>query len=169
MERTHMSWPEGYDELLRAAVEAVGDRDLAERLLRGRVDLEEASERIGWRGFERLVLELFRANGYEVELHHRVGRKEIDVLAYNERTVIAIECKRWNAVYPSSLRGPASKTTEKLRMALEEERFRGRTGVAAVVTMRDVGAGRLEGAFIVPVHRLAGFIREVDGLLAEGP
>lgn len=164
-----MSWQESYDEFLKVAEGVLGDRGLAERLARGNVDLEEASERIGWKGFERLVLEMLRANGYEAELHHRVGRKEIDVLAYNERNVIVVECKRWNAAYPSALRAPAQRTAEKLRLVLSEDRLRGKAGAAVIVTMREVGARELEGVFVVPIHRLAGFIREIDGVLAEGP
>lgn len=72
---------------------------LLRNLVESGVRLETVFKSVNWRGFERVVAEMFRLHGFKVQEHFRfhVGntRREIDLLVETPLFFISIDCKQW--------------------------------------------------------------------------
>jgi len=72
---------------------------LADRLIHQGRDPRKVSSFLGWREFEDFAENTFRQNGFRTAKHFtfksEVGRREIDILAWNDTFLLAVDCKHW--------------------------------------------------------------------------
>lgn len=97
---------------------------LAERLIQSGHDPQHIARHLEWQEFEDFAEDSFKRNGFKVVKHFvfktRNGRREIDLLAWSDTFVIAVDCKHWRrGLSPSSARVAAIAQIERV-VALSE-------------------------------------------------
>jgi hypothetical protein len=142
--------PEGFLMLLKQAVESG-------------ISLETVFKAVNWRGFERIIAEVFRAKGFRVLEHFRFSIKgvarEIDVLVETPRMLLSIDCKQWirrnyNVSSASRLQLERSRL---LSSYLSEKESVRKAVYPVVVTFLDSEARILNGCLILPVWKIGEF------------
>ncbi len=72
---------------------------LAERLVHEGRDPQKVSRTLDWKEFEEFAGESLERNGFRTVKHvvfkSRIGRREIDLLAWNDSLLLVIDCKHW--------------------------------------------------------------------------
>ena len=72
---------------------------LAEELIHAGRDPQKVSRFLEWQEFEDFAVLAFEDNGFAVVKHlvfkTRFGRREIDLLAWNDTFLFAVDCKHW--------------------------------------------------------------------------
>ena len=72
---------------------------LAEELIHAGRDPQKVSRFLEWQEFEDFAVLVFEDNGFGVVKHlvfkTRLGRREIDLLAWNDTFLFAVDCKHW--------------------------------------------------------------------------
>ncbi|MEM1557016.1 MAG: hypothetical protein QXT26_02485 [Thermoproteota archaeon] len=72
---------------------------LLQKLVKSGVYLENVLKEVNWRGFERIIAEVFWLQGFKVKEHFRFHvegvRREIDILVETPMFFISIDCKQW--------------------------------------------------------------------------
>ena len=72
---------------------------LAERLVHQGYDPQKVSRTLDWKEFEEFAAESLEQNGFRTTRHvvfkSRIGRREIDLLAWNDSLILVIDCKHW--------------------------------------------------------------------------
>ncbi len=72
---------------------------LAVRLVHAGHDPRKVSRFLEWQEFEKFAAESLEENGFRTVKHlvfkSKVGRREIDLLAWNDSFLMAIDCKHW--------------------------------------------------------------------------
>lgn len=127
------------------------------------VSLESIFGAVNWRGFERIIAEVFRAKGFRVTEHFRFSlrkvTREIDVLVETPRLFISIECKKWvrrNYNIRSACRLQLERSRLLSRYLVEEKNIR--KGVYPVmITFLDSETRVLSGCLVLPVWKIGEF------------
>lgn len=118
---------------------------LAEELVRDGSDPKRVSRFLEWQEFENFAARYLLDNGFRTVSHvvfkAAVGRREIDLLAWNDNFVFAIDCKHW-------ARGLAAS---RLRNAAEAQIERATALAARSDVLNKYGVQNLENRSIVPV------------------
>ncbi|MCD6371217.1 MAG: restriction endonuclease, partial [Candidatus Aenigmarchaeota archaeon] len=128
-------------------------------------ELENFLAKKDWRFFENFVREIFELHGFRTKIHIRVGpkngKKEIDILAYNNFLAFLVECKRWwRGRYKNyALKKEAQKHLERVRL-LSSYSFivRKRKVVGIIVTLLDEQIKKENSIYFVPLWRLNTFL-----------
>jgi len=146
--------PEGFLTLLKQAVESG-------------ISLESVFKAVNWRGFERIIAEVFRAKGFRVLEHFRFSVKgvarEIDVIVETPRMLLSIDCKQWirrNYNVSSASRLQLERSRLLSSYLAEKESVR-KAVYPVVVTFLDSEARILNGCLVLPVWKI--------GELSENP
>lgn len=146
--------PEGCLMLLEYAVER-------------RIKLEEFLRSINWRGFERIILEVFRLHGFKASGHFRFRLektiREIDVLVEAPTFLISIDCKQW-VRRNYNIRRACRLQFERSKLLSEYLKKEGelRKGIyPVVITFLDSKTRALDGCLVLPVWKI--------GEVAENP
>lgn len=119
--------------------------NMATGLIHEGYDPQRISRLLDWREFERFAAESLEQNGFRT-VHHlifksRVGRREIDLLAWNDSFLFAIDCKHWSrGLSPSSSRQVALAQRERAESLAERAEV-----------LRKHGVTKLEKRYIVPM------------------
>jgi len=92
---------------------------LAELLIQTGHDPHHIARHLEWQEFEDFAEKSLRRNGFQTVKHlvfkTRKGRREIDLLAWNDNFVLAIDCKHWRrGISPSSARAAAAAQIERV-------------------------------------------------------
>ena len=155
---------------------------LAERLIHAGTDPKKVSRFLKWQEFEEFTEHLLRENGFSTRKHYvfksQVGRREIDILAWNDAFLLAIDCKHW-------LRGLAAgrlkevvqaqvERTEQLAQKpelldrLRIDHVTGRSILPVVLALGELHEHLVEHVPVVSVSKLLSFLYGVspidDGL-----
>ncbi len=146
--------PEGCLMLLKQAVESG-------------FSLESVFKSVNWRGFERIVAEVFKAKGFRVLEHFRFRFKnvtrEIDVLVETPRMLLSIDCKQW-VRRNYNVRSACKLQLERSKLLSEylakKENIK-KTVYPILITFLDSQARILNGCLILPVWKI--------GELSEDP
>lgn len=148
--------------------------ELALRILEERRAFEEVSRSLSWQLFETVAARLFTASGMRVVQNLRLRRLQIDILAYSDRAVYVVECKRWlrgvsigdvKRIAPTLLR-----RCEALAGALEGLLGRGGEVVVLVPLILSVyGEPLIGGVFHSPLRLLRSFLEEHPLTLPSPP
>lgn len=130
-------------------------------------DPEELLEGLDWRFFEEFAYRVLERLGYKVLRNYRFKlgkhRFEVDVIAWRDNIMLAVECKYWRRIGVSKLKLIARKNIEKseeLAKIVERELgFRGEI-YPVVLTLKSEPIRVFEGCGIVPVFKLRDFLVE---------
>ncbi|MGC8661681.1 MAG: restriction endonuclease [Nitrososphaeria archaeon] len=159
-----MSWQKSFNEQFIEALEKVAPAK-QEFIMNSNLTLQGLGKILAWDEFEKLAALIMERNGFEVLLNCRIKRKEIDVLAHNERYLIGIDCKHWKRMSMSMLSRAAQMQKSRVRLAVES--FRGVTGIAVIVTLYEIGELQVDGIPIVPINKLISFVNDLDGYVGQ--
>jgi hypothetical protein len=129
---------------------------LLQHLVESGVGLEKIFKSVNWRGFERVIAEGFRLEGYRVWEHFRfrLGKRlrEIDVLVETPMLFVSIDCKQWlRRNYNTRLACRLQVERSRLLSEYLAERGLRKEVYPVVVTFLDSEARVLEGCLVVPV------------------
>ncbi|MEM5834491.1 MAG: restriction endonuclease [Candidatus Aenigmatarchaeota archaeon] len=144
--------------------------------------LEEELKSFDWKNFEKIVQEIFEANGFIVKRNFRFKTKrkyEIDLIAVKEWFNFCVDCKR--------LGKGRYKKSEIIKAAIKQEerteelkKFLGKNLIAKeslkVKSMRfypllvtlfeeEVVKEKEGGTFVVPIWKLNSFLNEVESYI----
>lgn len=133
---------------------------LADHLIRGGRDPHKVTRLLKWQEFEDFAIHALKETGFQTRRHlifkTRAGRREIDVLAWSEMFLFAIDCKHWaRGLYASRVRLAVQAQVERTEALAERPELLSRLGVT-----------RPERRFITPVLLALGEPRDrvVDGV-----
>jgi hypothetical protein len=98
---------------------------LAEELIRAGRDPEKVSRFLVWQEFEDFAVLVFADNGFGVVkrlvFKTRSGRREIDLLAWNDTFLFAVDCKHWLRGLSTSRMSTAVRAQVERSKALAEK------------------------------------------------
>jgi hypothetical protein len=118
---------------------------LAEELILHGLEPRKVSRFLEWQEFENFAAYYLDQNGFHTARHFVFkspsGRREIDLLAWNDNFLFAIDCKHW-------ARGLAST---RLRKAAEAQLGRALALANRIDLLKKRGIGNPEGRSIIPV------------------
>lgn len=159
---------------------------LAEQLIRNGRDPSKISRFLKWQEFEDFASDSLRQNGFRSVKHlvfkSRNGRREIDLLAWNDNLLLAIDCKHWShGLSPSRVRNAAEAQTERATALAARLDILGKYGVTraekrsimpVIVSLCDPRERIVGGVPVVAVSKLMSFlygVSPVDGELRMIP
>ncbi|HXG05978.1 MAG TPA: restriction endonuclease [Nitrososphaera sp.] len=133
--------------------------------------IEQVSEHLTWKDFEKLAAEVLASLGYQTRTNviFTKPRMEIDVVGINAGLAIAVDCKHWKrrGGGSSSVAAFARKQVDRCWRLLSFDRTISKV-VPVIMTLR---AGSVvfvgEGVPVVPVQKFRSFVMEVEGFLPE--
>lgn len=131
-------------------------------------DIEQVSEHLTWKDFEKLASEVLASLGYRTKTNMRLTkpRMEIDVVGTNSGFAIAVDCKHWKKSSASSVAAFAKKQVARSERLLSVDRTISRV-VPAIMTLRSGPVAFVGGVPVVPVHKFRSFVIEVEEFLPE--
>jgi len=159
-----MLWQKSFSEQLIEALKAVTPSK-KELVINGNITVESLSKLLTWNEFEKLTAFIVECNGFTVNLNYRIGRREIDVLAYNDRYLMGIDCKHWKRMSMSAIGRAAQMQKERVRLAMRS--FKELRGIAVIVTLYDGSYIVVNGVPVVPINKLISFLNELDGYINQ--
>ena len=159
---------------------------LAEELIHAGRDPQKVSRFLAWQEFEHFAVLAFEDNGFDVVKHlvfkTRSGRREIDLLAWNDTFLFAVDCKHWLRGLPKSRMSAAVRAQVERSMALARKpellvkfgvtRLDRRRLVPMIFTLGDPRQTFVDGVPVVSVLKLLSFlygISPVDESLRSFP
>jgi Holliday junction resolvase-like predicted endonuclease len=134
--------------------------NVAERLIREGRDPQKVSRFLKWQEFEEFGEQALNQNGFRTVKHivfkSRAGRREIDLLAWSDTLLLAIDCKHW-ARGISPAQGHQVAQAQVQRAEALAERFD---------LLNKYGVSRVETRHIMPVLLCLASARQrlVDGV-----
>ena len=145
---------------------------LAEQLILKGHDPYKVSRFLEWREFEDFAADSLELNGFRTVKHLIIktkgGRREIDLLAWNDTFALAIDCKHWLRGWsPSRLREAAKAQIERAVVMSERPDLIRKHGVEGVekrnilpmiFALGDPRERIVEGVPVVSVSRLISFL-----------
>jgi Holliday junction resolvase-like predicted endonuclease len=150
--------------------------NMAAGLIHRGYDPQRISRLLDWREFEKFAAESLEQNGFRT-LHHlvfksRVGRREIDLIAWNDSFLFAIDCKHWSrGLGPSSSRQVARDQLERVESLAERAELLRKHGVTklekryiipVILCLADSRHGVVDGIPVVAISRLISFLYGVS-------
>lgn len=150
--------------------------ELATRLIKAGHDPQKISRWLQWQEFENFSARTLEDNGFRTVRHlvfqTRLGRREIDLVAWNDNLLLAVDCKHW-------LRGLSGERMRKtVRAQLERSMaLAGRVDLLIkhgvkpasnraimpiILALADVPKGIVDGVPIVAVSKLISFLYGVS-------
>jgi Holliday junction resolvase-like predicted endonuclease len=149
---------------------------LAGRLIHEGRDPAKVSRALEWQEFEKFANDTLVENGFQT-LKHFVfkassGRREIDVLAWNDNFILAIDCKHWHrGISPHRLVLVAQAQTERVRALAKRPELLARAKIGdlarrsimpIILTLCEAPKRSLDGVPIVSVAKLMNFLYGVS-------
>ncbi|MER3601816.1 MAG: hypothetical protein C4339_03755 [Nitrososphaerota archaeon] len=130
------------------------------------VEVTDAARALGWSEFEELVQAILEAWGFRTERHVRLGREELDIVAFRHGICLVLECKRWRR----GLAGLRLSSTLQ-RLAQKARRLAGRLPRGVLVYPAMVSLSAPPRPFVrriplVPVSRLDDFLGGLEAYLS---
>jgi Holliday junction resolvase len=155
---------------------------LAESLVRAGQDAQQVSRLLAWQEFEEFVETALDQSGFHSVRHvmfkGTLGRREIDVLAWNDVWILVVDCKHWSGVLARSrMKVAAEAQVERARALGGRPEVMRRQGirridlplVPLILTLGEPRDRLIEGVPIVGLSRFSSFLQEaspyVDGFL----
>ncbi len=149
---------------------------LAGQLIHSGYDPQKVSRFLEWQEFEHFAGETLERNGFRTVKHlvfkSRIGRREIDLLAWNDSFLLVIDCKHWlRGLSPSRCREVASAQAERSQALAERLDILKRHGVSnaekrslmpMILCLGDPREPIVNGVPIVAVSRLISFLYGVS-------
>jgi hypothetical protein len=145
---------------------------IAERMIHEGQNPTKVSRFLEWQEFEGFTNTVLNENGFQTIKHFvfktAAGRREIDVLSWNDTFILAIDCKHWlRGLTGRRIELVAEAQTERVRaLAKRPERLaRAKIGnvsersiIPMILTLCNASIGIVNGVPIVPVSSLVNFL-----------
>ena len=145
---------------------------LAEQLIHGGKDPEKVSRLLGWHEFEAFVQHILFENGFQTQKHFifktRAGRREIDVLAWNDTFTLAVDCKHWRSgLSTGRMRKAAQAQIERASSLARRPELLHRLNVdnperrritPVILALGELHERLVDGVPVVPVSKLVSFL-----------
>jgi len=149
---------------------------LAQELIHNGADARKVSRLLGWQEFEDFAEVILSENGFSTRKHlvfkTSAGRREVDILAWNDTFILAVDCKHW-------LRGSSAGRMKEAAQAQVERVTRlakvprllhrlkvsnpdGRVIIPVILSLGELRDRLIDGVPIVCVSRLLSFIYGVS-------
>jgi len=149
---------------------------LAEELIHSGADAKRVSRLLGWQEFEGFSQNILAENGFSTRKHFvfksGVGRREIDILAWNDTFMLAVDCKHWlRNLSTGHMRDAAHAQLERVTaLAARPELFyrlgilnpEGRMIIPVILSLGEPRDRLLDGVPIVCVSKLLSFLYGVS-------
>jgi Holliday junction resolvase-like predicted endonuclease len=149
---------------------------LADHLIRNGHDPEKVSRSFKWQEFEEFTANQLIENGYRVFKHlvfkSKAGRREIDLLAWNDNFILSIDCKHWSRrLSASRVQTAASAQTERTKLLAERPDVLMKHGLkltatrrilSVIVTLAESEQSIINGVPVVPIMKLPSFLYVVS-------
>ena len=139
-------------------------------VLNNMISEEEAALYLNWRSFEDYVEKALREIGMKVIKHLRIyvnGKlAEYDVVGYDGKDVVVVECKRWNKMGWREVLRIAEQHRRKVEGGRYYLRKFGKLAIPMVVVLRS-RVPREAPSLIVPIKYLREALAELDVLKYE--
>ena len=149
---------------------------LAERLVREGHDPQRVSRALDWREFEEFAGESLEQNGFRTAKHvvfkSKIGRREIDLVAWNDSLLLVIDCKHWlRGLSHSRARQVAQAQVERAKALAERYDLLTRRGVTnpenrfllpTILCLSEPLEEIVDGVPIVAVSKLISFLYGVS-------
>jgi len=149
---------------------------IAERLIRKGCDPQRISRLLDWQEFEDFAAMSLKQNGFGIVKHFvfktRSGRREIDLLAWNDTFLLAIDCKHWlRGLSPSQARKIAHAQAERVSALARRPDLLKRRGVdkvekrcamPVIFCLGDPRQPIVDGVPIVAVSKMISFLYGVS-------
>jgi len=145
---------------------------IAEQLVQEGLDPRRVSRFLKWQEFEDFAAHSFEENGFRTSKHLvfkiKAGRREIDLLAWNDIFLLVVDCKRWiRGLSASRLRLAAQAQIERAAALADRLDLLSRQGVQhldkrailpLVFTLGNPRESFVNGVPIVSVSKIATFL-----------
>lgn len=154
---------------------------LAESLVRTGQDAQQVSRLLAWQEFEEFVETALDQSGFHSVRHvifkGKAGRREIDLLAWNDVWILVVDCKHWSRLTRSRMKTAAEAQVERARTIGERPEIMQRRGILRVdlplvpliLTLGEPRDKLIGGVPIVSLSKLSSFLQEaspyLDGFL----
>ena len=154
---------------------------LAEQLIHGGVDPKRVSRCLGWQEFEDFANQSLLNNGFATRKHcifkTTSGRREIDILAWNDSFTLALDCKHWvTGMSPSAIRRIVRAQIERAKALADRPELLHRLKVGrpekryvtpVILVLAELRDQLVDGVPVVPISKLISFIYGLSPV-AEG-
>ena len=149
---------------------------LAEKLIHGGADPKRVSRFLAWQEFEEFAEDILKENGFSTRKHFvftpTAGRREIDVLAWSDTFILAIDCKHWVRGFSQGRMAQvaAAQIERVVALARRPELLHrlkvaqpvGRLIIPMILALGEPSMRLAEGVPIVSVSKLLSFIYGVS-------
>jgi len=149
---------------------------LAEQLIRNGGDPKKISRVLGWQEFEDFTEHTFSANSFHTVKHFvfksKNGRREIDILAWNDTLTFAVDCKHWvRGLSTGRMQSAARAQIERvvslsnrpdLLQRIKVDHTERRSIIPVILALGDLRERTVEGVPIVSISKLLSFIYGVS-------
>jgi len=148
---------------------------LAEELVRSGQDAQKVSRLLAWQEFEEFVEAALDQSGFQSVRHlvfkSKLGRHEIDVLAWSDAWILTIDCKHWSrTLVHSRMKSAAEAQLERARALAERPEIMQRHGVPridlplvpVILTLGEPADRFIGGVPIVGLSRFSSFLQEAS-------
>jgi hypothetical protein len=149
---------------------------LAEQLIHEGVDPKKVTRHLEWQEFENFAEHMLRENGFYTRKHlvfkSRAGRREIDILAWNDTFTLAVDCKHWlKDLAPGRIREAAQAQVRRAAALAERPELlyrlrvthpEGRSIIPVILALGESHERLIEGVPVVSVSKLLSFIYGVS-------
>ncbi len=145
---------------------------LAAQLIHSGRDPLKVSRFLEWQEFENFAVAILEENGFHATRHlvfkSKIGRREVDILAWNDMLLLAVDCKHWlRGLAPARMREAANAQVERTVALAERPELLMRLGVIhpegkrIMPVLFSLGEPRqsvAEGVPVVTVSKLVSFL-----------
>jgi hypothetical protein len=149
---------------------------LAEQLIHEGVDPKRVTRNLGWQEFENFAEYMLTENRFYTRRHlifkSSAGRREIDILAWNDTFTLAVDCKHWlKALTPGRIREAAQAQIERAAALAERPELlyrlkvthpEGRSIIPVILALGEPHERLVDGVPVVSVSKLLNFIYGVS-------
>ncbi|MGA2784117.1 MAG: restriction endonuclease [Candidatus Bathyarchaeia archaeon] len=148
---------------------------LAEELIRNGRDSHLVSQQLLWQEFEDFIEAALYKNGYSAARHivfnTHLGRREIDVLAWNDVWILAVDCKHWSRnLTHARMRNAAKAQAQRADALAAKPHILQRQGirrldaplVPLILSLGETRENIIDGIPIVAISEFASFLHEAS-------
>lgn len=131
-------------------------------------DIEQMSQHLSWKDFEKLASEILMSFGYRTRTNVQLTkpRMEIDVVGVSSAFAIAVDCKHWRRSSLSTMSVFSRKQAARAERLLKGDR-KITMAVPVIMTLHAESVKVAGGVPVVPVHKFKTFVMDVKGFLPE--
>lgn len=151
---------------------------IAEKLIHDGRDPEKIARCLEWQEFENFASHSLTENGFHTAKHFvfktRAGRREVDILAWNDNFLFAVDCKHWaRGLQPSRMKTAVLAQIERAEALAKRPDLLRRIGIPnpnrrsvmpALLVLGEPRLRSIDGVPIVAISKLVTFLYGISPL-----